>query len=189
MRLRTQIVTALLTVSTLPAVAYAATIGGYYYATQYDWREFYSVADGKPFRVVLAGNPFPALAPDDVARQLLPQLQANKPRVRLTFTYDRPLEEPRPNYRLVLIFDPANDLNAYSVCGNGEMRARPSTPGRVYVFGIYCRNEIAMSQTTGWTVASGPSDPRVGELFKDLLAVVFSDQPALYNRSGRPRMN
>jgi len=109
--------------------------------------------------------------------------------VRLTFTYDRPLEEPRPDYRLVLIFDPANDLDGYGVCATGQTRTRPPTPGRVYVFGIYCRNEIAMSQTTAWTEASGPSDPRVGELFKDLLAVVFSDQPALYNRSGRPRMN
>ncbi|MBI1831328.1 MAG: ABC transporter permease, partial [Planctomycetes bacterium] len=32
---------------------------------------------------------------DDVARQLLPQMQANKPRPRLTFTYDKPAEAVR----------------------------------------------------------------------------------------------
>ena len=43
----------------LPVAALAATIGGSEYAPQYDYREFFAAADGKPFRVVLAGNPFP----------------------------------------------------------------------------------------------------------------------------------
>ncbi len=60
MRFRTKIAAALLAVVALPAAVYAATIGGVYYAAQYDYREFFAATDGKNFQVVLAGNPFPA---------------------------------------------------------------------------------------------------------------------------------
>jgi hypothetical protein len=179
-------IAALLAASALPIAALAATIGGTDYATQYDYREFFNAADGKPFRVVLAGEPFPGLAPDDVARRLLPQMQANKPRPRLTFTYDVPAELPRPNYRLVLIFNAANDLGADSVCATGRMRFRSGVPGRAHVFAIYCRNDQALSQLTAWTAASGPDDPRMGELFKDAFAQVFSDAMHLRPQNAAP---
>jgi hypothetical protein len=47
-----------------------------------------------------------------VKRQLLPVMQANRPRPKLTFTYDVPAELPHPDYRLVLVFDSAPDLTA-----------------------------------------------------------------------------
>src|SRR6478609_9772986 len=122
MRFRTKIVAALLAVVALPATVYAATIGGVFYAVQYDYREFFAATDGKQFQVVLAGNAFPGVDPDAVARALLPAMQAAKPRPALTFTYARPSPPPSPNYRLVLVFDPANDLNAYPVCAEGDVR-------------------------------------------------------------------
>ena len=50
----------------------------------------------------------------------------------------------QPDYRLVLVFDPAND------------RAR--------------------SQTTAWTDATGPSNPRIERLFRELFPVILSEQ-------------
>jgi len=179
-------VAGLMVVAAIPAVTAAATLGGVDYATQYDYSEFFNAADGRPFRVVLAGDPFPGLAPDLVAGRLLPQMQANKPRPRLTFTYDAPAEPPRPNYRLVLVFNAANDLGAASVCETGRTRFRPGVPGRVHVFAVYCRNEMALSQLTAWTDASGPDDPRMGELFKDVFAQVFSDAMHLRPQNGVP---
>jgi hypothetical protein len=176
------IATILAAALSIPALPQAATIGGFYYATQYDYREFYWIADGKPFHVIMAGNPFPAMAEDDVARQLLPVMQANKPRPALTFTYQGPAEPPHPYYRFYLIADPANDLLAASVCATGQVRHKPGTPGKVYVMGLYCRNELPLSFTTAWTDASGPTDPAVGQLFKDLFAVVFSDSPLTGNK-------
>jgi hypothetical protein len=41
-----------------------------------------------------------------------------------------------------------------------------------------------MSETTAWTPATGPADPRVVGLFRELLQVVFSDSPALKPQSG-----
>ena len=170
--------------SMLPAAALAATLGGTEYAPQYDYREFFAAADGKAFRVVLAGNPFPGMALEQAAGELLAQMQVNRPQPRLTFTYDQPGERPRPDYRLVLLFDPANDMGAFSVCAGDKPRFKAGTPGRVYMLAVYCRNDLALSQTTAWTDAAGPGDPRVGELFRELFPVVFSDAMGLRPQSG-----
>jgi hypothetical protein len=114
-------------------------------------------------------------------QRMLPVMQANRPRPRLTFTYAVPAELPRPDYRLVLVFDAANDLTAASVC-SGEVRHQPRAPeptGRFAVFGIYCRNDQALSQATAMTPASSPEDPRVGQLLSQLFLVLFTDSPAI----------
>lgn len=174
---------ALLALAAFPTMAGAATLSGYYYAVQYDYREFFSIADGKTFQVILAGNPFPSMNAQDVAQQLLPQMQIAKPQPNLTFTYAQPPEPPHPWYRLYLIADNAPDLEAYGVCATGNIRFRPNTPGRLYLFAIYCRNEIALSQTTAWVNASGPNDPAVQQLFRELFAVIFTNSPALVPKS------
>ena len=177
-------IAATLAASLLPVTALAATIGGVDYATQYDYREFFNAADGKPFRVVLAGTPFPGSPVASVAGPLLAQMQAAKPQPRLTFTYDAPSELPRPDYRLVLVFDAVGDFGASSVCAGAPPRLRPGTPGRFNVFAVYCRNDQVLSQATAWTSASGPEDPRVGELFRELFPVLFSDAMGLRPQTG-----
>jgi hypothetical protein len=177
-------IAATLAAAALPVTALAATIGGTEYAPQYDYREFFNAADGKPFRVVLAGTPFPGVPADTVAAALLAQMQAAKPQPRLTFTYADPVERPRPDYRMVLVFDAAGDYGAQSVCSGVAPRVRQATPGRLYVFAVYCRNDQALTQTTAWTNATGPDDPRVGELFRELFPVLFSDAMGLRPQSG-----
>jgi hypothetical protein len=76
----------------------------------------------------------------------------------------------------VLVFYPANNLNSDPVCAGEPPRFRPGTPGRFYVYAIYCRNDRAMSHTTAWTDATGPTDPRIERLFRELFPVVFSEQ-------------
>lgn len=166
-----------------PATATAAVIGGTCYSSQYDYREFFAATDGRDFQVILAGNPFPGTDPNTVARDLLPVMQAAKPRPALTFTYEAPVDSPHPNYRLVLVFDPMPDLGSIAVC-NGVARPRPGQWGIFYVYADYCRNDQVMSETTAWTAASGPTDPRIDSLFRELFMVVFSDAPAL-----RPQMS
>lgn len=175
MRLARMIAATLSIPAALPVLALAATIGGAYYAPQYDYREFWTATDNKPFQVVLAGNPFPNVDPAMVARDLLPMMQRAKPRPALTFTYDRPAPPPSPDYRLVLVFDPALNLNADPVCAGEPARFRPGKPGVFYVYAIYCRSDRMLSYTTAWTDASGPSDPRIERLFRELFPVVFKE--------------
>lgn len=187
MRLRNKIAIALLGLVGLPSAASAAVIGGTYYAPQYDFREFFAATDGRTFQVILAGNPLPGFDPNIVARDLLPVMQAAKPRPALTFTYETPVERPRPYYRLVLVFDAANDLNSNNVC-NGETRFKqPTRPGLFSLYAVYCRNDQVLSETTAWTPVSDPNDPRIGELFRELFQVVFSDSPALRPQQGNDR--
>jgi hypothetical protein len=171
----------------LPAVVTAAVIGGTYYAIQYDYREFFAATDGRNFQVILIGNPFPAMDPNQVARELLPVMQAAKPRPALTFTYEPAPEPPRPYYRLVLIANPTRDLGSNAVCA-GTTRVRPAQPGVFYVYAVYCRNDLPMSETTAWTQATGPNDPRINQLFRELFQVVFSDSPALRPQMSHDRM-
>jgi|SRR5690349_1907846 len=156
-------------------------VGGHDYAPQYDFSEFYAATNGRTFRVVVAGNAFPQIPQQEMQQRLLPVMQANRPRPRLTFTYAVPAELPRPDYRLVLVFDAANDLTAARVCAN-EIRLKPPAPesaGRFSVFAVYCRNDQWLSQTTGSTPAISPEDPRVGQLFSQLFLVLFTDSPMM----------
>lgn len=177
------IVPVLLAALVLPGAALAAVIGGTYYAPQYDYREFFAATDGRDFQIVLAGDPLPGVDPRAMAQAMLPAMQAAKPRPALTFTYQDPPERPRPYYRLVLIFNPALDLGSDQVC-NGATRLRPGQAGMFYLFAVYCRNDQVLSQTTAWTPASGPNDPRIEELFRVLFQVIFSDSPALRPQLG-----
>ena len=73
--------TALFVVLTLAACTTGASptvIGGYYYATQYDFSEFFTATDGRNFQVIPVGNPFPNMDPSTVLRDLLPVMQAAK---------------------------------------------------------------------------------------------------------------
>lgn len=176
---------ALTAAAAIPCIGHAATVSSEDYAIQYDYDEFRAASDGKNFSVVIAGNPFPALTAEDVARRLLPVMQASKPRPRLTFSYDRTAGAPRPDYRLVLVFDAANDLGADRVC-NGVTRFRPHRSGQIDVFAVYCRNDMPMSQAIGRTAASGPEDKEVARLFVQLFQVVFSDAQIIRPFNGYP---
>ena len=184
MFLKNKIAVALLGLIGIPAAASAAVIGDTYYAPQYDFREFFAATDGRDFQVILAGNPLPGSDPSVVARDLLPVMQAAKPRPALTFTYADPVERPRPYYRLVLVFDAANDLNSSSVCNGVTRFKQPARPGVFSLYAVYCRNDQVLSETTAWTPATGPTDPRIGQLFRELFQVVFSDSPALRPQLG-----
>ena len=80
MRYAKKIAAAFAAIIAVPAIACAATIGGVWYAPQYDYTDFWAVADNKPFQVILQGNPFPNVPFDEVAQALLPAMQVAKPR-------------------------------------------------------------------------------------------------------------
>ena len=81
----------------VPAMA-RRVIGGTNYASQYDYGEFFSIADHHDFKVVLPAMPFPGSDLGSVARDLLPVMQAAKPRPALTFAYDVAVEKDQPDY-------------------------------------------------------------------------------------------
>jgi hypothetical protein len=163
----------LLALIAAPAVCFAAVIGGYYAR---------STTIGSSSPRPTAGNSrscWPASFPahrwrSSRATCCLPCSRQSQTgahlHLRQAFAADA------ADYRLVLVFDPANNLNSDPVCAGVPPRFRPGTPGRFYVYAIYCRNDQAMSQTTAWTDATGPTDPRIERLFRELFPVIFSEQ-------------
>ncbi len=182
MRLKSEIAATLLGLVTLPVAVWAAVIGGTYSLSTTITNSCDERADGTEYvrKVVLYGTPaLPGYDPGDrCARIMLPLMQAAKPRPALTFTYADPPERPRPYYRLVLTFDPANDYGSNSVCAGIPPRFKPGQPGVFYVFAVYCRNDQVLSETTAWTAATAPNDPRIADLFRQLFQVIWSDSPA-----------
>jgi hypothetical protein len=57
-----------------------------------------------------------------------------------------------------------------------------------YVYAVYCRNDQPLSETTAWTPATGPTDPRIGQLFRELFQVVFTDSQSYRPLGGRKNM-
>jgi len=160
----------------------SGSVGGADYDPAYDFSEFYRVTNGRTFRAIVAGNPFPSIRPEETRERLLPVMQANRPRPRLTFTYATSAETPHPDYRLVLVFDAANDLTAARVCVD-QIRTKPEFSGKIAVFGVYCRNDSALSQAVATTTASTPEDPNMGRLLGQLFLVLFTEVPPI----DRPR--
>jgi hypothetical protein len=174
----------LMAVAGLSGCSQGGVIGGAYYAPEYSWSEFFAVTDGRYFQVIVSGNPFPAMSEAEFKQRFLPVMQAAKPRPNLTFTYAPPPELPRPYYRVVLIFNAANDLNANSVCA-GQIRHKPEATRPFDLYAIYCRNDLPLTYTTAWTQATGPDDPRVAQLMAQLFLVLFPE-PLLFDRGPRP---
>jgi hypothetical protein len=158
----------------------AVSVSSEDYALAYDYNEFRAQSDGREFPVAIVGNPFPEFAPQDTARRLLPVMQANKPRPRLTFT----LGEQSP-YRLVLVFDPATGVNAAEAC-KGEARAGTHLAGRIVLFAVYCRNRVPLSQAIGHATAARPDDPAMGRLFGAVFQTIFSDAQISQPNPGYP---
>lgn len=188
MKISKAIMAAAVGLGLMPAIASAAIIGGTYYAPEYDYGEFFWIADHHDFKVVVAGNPFPEAYIGTVAHDLLPVMQVAKPRPALTFAYDVAVEKDQPDYRLMLVFDAADDLGSNEVCA-GTTRFKPGRPGLFKVYAVYCRNDRVMSETTAWTPASAPTDPRVERLFRELFMVMFPDSHALKPNVGDGNRN
>ena len=129
MPFKNKIAAALFGLVALPVAAFAGVIGGTYYAPQYDFREFFAATDGRNFQVILAGNPFPGIDPNTVARDLLPAMQAAKPRPALTFTYDcaRRAAAPRLSPGAGLRSRPRSGLRS-GVPGRHPLQAGPARP-------------------------------------------------------------
>jgi hypothetical protein len=150
----------------------AATIGGTFYAPQYDFAEFFAATDHRNFQVVVAG----ARRRSDCrgARPAAGDAGASHGQRSLSTT-------TRRSKGRVPITDCAgfqSRLNSSAVC-NGAIRLKQDRPGMLNLYAVYCRNDQVMSETTAWTPAIGPNDPRVEGPFRQLFQVVFSDSPAL----------
>jgi len=157
----------------LAAAAQAATITEEEVAIQYNYGEMFANVANQEFKLVLRGNPFGA-DPAQFERGIVAQVQKNMP-VPTTVTPRPAITDRRPDYRLVLLFNPAGGVPNWRLCDNldNQPSTLPTAPGHVEVAAAYCRNEVALTSARARTDARGPDDPAINSLFSQLLPVLF----------------
>ena len=132
-------------------------------------------ASGRDLRVVLHGNPYGA-DPQAFGRLVTGNMQNRVTGVQTNFT-TTPNETARPDYRVVLAFNPAETmLNSY-LCGPQPIPTRPplgAAGGAIVVQGAFCRGGGPLTSATGWLDRTGsPEDPDFRQLISDMTFSLF----------------
>ena len=166
----------------LAAPAGAATLTGEEIFGPYSWNEFVSVVSRGPLAVVSRGAP-QGFEEAQFAREVLPAVQAARPHNAATFA----LSDATSGYRLVLVFDAGVNATAENICADLGRVAR-STPsaGAVRVSLVYCRGAQPLTAAVGVASASGPTDPAVGQLFREALPIMFPPRNRLLEGGAQP---
>lgn len=122
-------------------------------------------------RVRVIGNPFPV--PKPVLERTVTDAMQNKALgIRTHFT-TTPDDTARPDYWVVMAFNPARDVLAARLCGAETLATAPPDGGPVVVEAAVCRPG-AMTSATGWIdEVTGVDDPRFRQLIGDLTFALF----------------
>lgn len=95
----------------------------------------YGAAD-RDLTTVIVGNPFP-MADNALGASVTEAMQGNHlgPRTHFTTT---PSENARPEYRVVMMFDPPESMNARQLCGDPVGLPQPIDSGRLRLWSAFC---------------------------------------------------
>jgi hypothetical protein len=162
------------------APAPAATITNEDVHLQYDYSEFYAVANNREFEVVVRGNPTTLPQPQFEAR--LMQLLGQAMRTTRTIPTTNPaVRTQHSNYRLVLVFNLGSGELGRTLCGDVGRLVSPGgvQPGQLTVSAAYCRNGDPMTEAFARTSAASLDDPAAQALFNELASVLFPNRPGL----------
>lgn len=128
-------------------------------------------ASDRDLRVVVIGNPF-GLDPQRFARIVTDNMRHHISGVRTNFT-TTPDKTARPDYRVVLAFNPAETFLNSRLCAGQPIRTAPPG-GPITVQGAFCRGGGALSSARGWLDRPmGPEDPDFRSLISDMTFALF----------------
>jgi hypothetical protein len=153
--------------------AWTATITEEEIAIQYSYPEAVAASQNQDFKLVLRGNPF-GTEPARLDAAVTALVTRNLP-LRATRVTTSPANgDRRPDYRIVLLFNPAGTVPNWRLCDRLDDQAATAPQGRtVTVAAAYCRNDVALTSARASTQADGLDDPALNALFNQLLAVLF----------------
>lgn len=129
----------------------------------------YATSDG-PMLIQVHGNPFNDDQPG--FRRHLAAAMTNQIIGRtIAFTPDH-AAAPRPQFRVVLAFNPPADLDARQLCG-GPVAVSAQSGGRITIMGAFCDTSSLLASVKGWVNdVADADDPRfrrlMGQVTRDL---------------------
>ncbi|HYG85792.1 MAG TPA: hypothetical protein VD978_06005 [Azospirillum sp.] len=140
-------------------------------APAYTLQEVSYAASGRDLSVVVHGNPFGG-DPQAFGRTLTDIMQNRILGVQTNFT-TTPGPSARPDYRVVLAFNLAqNELNS-ALCARPTLPTRPPG-GPIIVQGAFCRGGGALTSATGWLdEPQSPQDTAFRNLIADMTYSLF----------------
>lgn len=140
-------------------------------SSAYTQAEVSYAASDRDLRVVILGNPF-GVDPQSFGRLVTDDMQNHIIGVKTHFT-TTPNATARPDYRVVLAFNPTQTmLNSYLCSGQPIQTSPPGGP--IVLLGAFCRGGGALSTATGWLDRpQGPTDPDFRHLISDMTYALF----------------
>ena len=125
-------------------------------------------AGGRDLRVVIVGNPFPQVN-ETVHRAVTDAMQGNHHGPRTHFT-TLPSVTARPAFRVVMMFNPARNMNSEALCGTvGNLNPGPREKRLEILTGFCYRDEL---QSEVWASILHPPSPD-DESFRNVIANIM----------------
>lgn len=141
------------------------------YAAAYRITELHHAARNEGVPVTVVGNPF-GLSDEAATAETAGQLRVPGWGPQVAF---RPRVAGDGGYGLVLAFDPPRRTTPQQVCQVqfGQPLERVPSEGETRVVAAFCNGGPLSSTRAGFAGASGPDDPRYGELLAQLALTLF----------------
>lgn len=122
----------------------------------------------------VVGNPFEQDSQEQLERTITRTMATSHFGPRLPFITTPPEDFASP-YRVVVVFDPAQNVNEYKVCRyESEPAAAARKNGIVRVHAVLCANEKPLTAVSGQVGGvESPGDPRFRRLISQMSLVLF----------------
>lgn len=137
----------------------------------YNFGELTYAAADRDLRVVVQGNPF-AADPAELARTVTTTMGKRVHGIRTNPTTE-PDSSARPDYRVVIVFEPVQPTLNAKLCAMGPIPTR-ALGETLTVQAAFCREGRVLTSATGWLPEpQGPNDPRLRHLVGDITSALF----------------
>ena len=135
---------------------------------------FYQYGAGdRDLRLVVRGNPYPALAKDDFDKIIEADAQKGGMLQPPTRPRLRPDDSAKENFRMVLAFNPVKPLDAQDLCDNHPSADAQSAEGELIIIAAFCVSGRAVSHTEAWITSPNPRSADLANLIAGIKSELF----------------
>lgn len=145
----------------------------------------YAAAD-RDFLVQVQGNPF-GISDDALADSVVAAMQGHNRGPRTRFV-TKATDSTRPDYRAVIVFEPAPTLRPQDVCQDRAQGRTPAAPGStasratIELLAVFCGPTGVFSSLQARAPVKAPDDATFKRLFTQVTLGLFPDTDQSVNR-------